>query len=376
MQITKLQIVNFKNYENVQCDFHPKFNLITGLNGEGKTNLIDAVYYLGLTRSYFNHNDTHNFRHETDVMRIAGVFDNEAKKLEIAAKLRKRKDKSFEKNKKKYDKLSEHIGLIPTVMIAPKDQQLIYEGSEERRRFLNSTISQIDKTYLSHLMEYNYVLRQRNQLLKDYGKYRQLDTSLLDIYDKNLVGAGSYIYEKRKEIVELLVPIFKDMYGKISGHSEVCDIKYRSKLAEKGFSELLAEAREKDKIMQRSTVGVHKDDLKFFNEENAIRYVGSQGQQKSFVLALKLTQYMLLKKFKEMKPIVLLDDIFDKLDGRRVMYLIQLLQEIEIGQVFITDTELDRLKLIFEELNYDFDLFEVKDNLVNKIVITKNEETS
>ncbi len=376
MQITKLQILNFKNYEDVQCDFHPHFNLITGLNGKGKTNLIDAIYYLGLTRSYFNHGDTHNYRHDMDMMRIAGQFKDGKKSFEIAAKLVKRKSKIFEKNKKKYDKLSEHIGVIPTVMIAPKDQQLIYDGSEQRRRFLNSTISQIDKKYLSHLMEYNYVLRQRNQLLKDFGKNRHLDISLLEIYDKNLVLSGTYIHQRRKEVVEEMIPVFKKMYAKISGNSEICDIEYRSKLSDAGLDELLSEAREKDKIMQRTTVGIHKDDLKFFNMENAIRYVGSQGQQKSFVMALKLTQYMMLNKSKKKKPIVLLDDIFDKLDGTRVMFLIRLLQEIEIGQVFITDTELDRLKLIFEELKYDFALFEVKEDKVFKLGITENEEAS
>lgn len=374
MQITKLQILNFKNYKDVECNFHPKFNLITGLNGQGKTNLIDAIYYLGLTRSYFNHSDTHNFRHDTDVVRIAGTFKEGKKSFETVAKLQKRKSKIFEKNKKKYDKLSEHIGMIPTVMIVPKDQQLIYEGSEERRRFLNATISQIDRSYLTHLMEYNYVLRQRNQLLKDYGKNRQLDSSLLDIYDKNLSAAGTYIYEKRKEVVEEMIPVFKEMYAKISGNSEVCDIKYRTKLGEQSLYEMLKETREKDKILQRTTVGIHKDDLKFFNEENAIRYVGSQGQQKSFVLALKLTQYRMLKKSKEMKPLVLLDDIFDKLDGKRVMYLIQLLKEIDIGQVFITDTELDRLKMIFEELKYDFSLFEIKDNKATEITIRVDEK--
>lgn len=373
MEITKLHIVNYKNYEDVRCAFHPKFNLITGLNGKGKTNLIDSIYYLGLTRSYFNHNDTHNYRHETDFIRIAGNFVQDGKTLEIVAKLKKRSSKVFEKNKKKYDKLSEHIGLIPTVMIAPKDQQLIYEGSEERRRFLNSTISQLDKEYLKQLMEYNYVLRQRNQLLKDYGKNRQLDHSLLDIYDKNLVSAGEYIFKKREEMVKKMTPVFHEIYGKISGHSEVCDIKYKSKLSENSLEELLRYSREKDLLMQRSTVGIHKDDIKFFNEENMIRYVGSQGQQKSFVLSLKLCQYMMLKELKETKPIVLLDDIFDKLDGNRVMHLIRLLQEIEIGQVFITDTEVDRLRLIFEELKYEFSLFEVKEEGVMNLN-EKNEE--
>ncbi len=366
MQITKLQIVNYKNYEDVHCSFHPKFNVITGLNGQGKTNLIDAIYYLGLTRSYFHHNDTHNYRHDTDFIRMVGHFTQENKSWDVVAKLKKRSSKVFEKNKKKYDKLSEHIGLIPTVMIAPKDQQLIYEGSEERRRFLNATISQLDQEYLRQLMEYNYVLKQRNQLLKDYGKYRKLDYALLDIYDQNLAESGSYIHHKRVELIEKMQPIFQHMYAKISGNKEICAISYKTKLGDRTLLDMLKETREKDFILQRTSVGIHKDDLSFFNEENMIRYVGSQGQQKSFVLALKLTQYSLLKQAKNTNPIVLLDDIFDKLDGKRVMQLIKLLQEVEIGQVFITDTEKDRLKSIFEELKYDFALLEVKDNQVHQ----------
>jgi DNA replication and repair protein RecF len=252
-------------------------------------------------------------------------------------------------------------------MIAPRDQQLIYEGSEERRRFLNATISQLDVEYLQHLMEYNYVLRQRNQLLKDYGKNRRLDISLIDIYDKNLVKSGEYIFKKRKELISHMIPVFHELYAKISGNSEFCDIKYKSKLNEVSFADLLQYSREKDLLLQRSTAGIHKDDIQVFNEDNMIRYVGSQGQQKSFVLALKLTQFMMLKDAKDTKPIVLLDDIFDKLDSTRVMHLIRLLKEIEIGQVFITDTELDRLRLIFEELNYDFSLFEVVDSSINEL---------
>ncbi len=374
MELTKLHIVNYKNYGEVHCDFHRHFNLITGLNGKGKTNLIDAIYYLGLTRSYFNHSDTHNFKHDTDFMRIAGNFVSGKKKVSIAAKIKKKSPKVFEKNKKKYEKLADHIGLIPTVMIAPKDQQLIYEGSEERRRFIDSTISQLDSTYLQHLIEYNYVLRQRNQLLKDYGKNRSLDLSLLDIYDKSLVEHGNYIHAKRTEMILEMTPVFHEMYSKISGNSEVCDIQYKSKLTDQPFAELLLESREKDKILQRTSTGVHKDDIKFFNEENMIRYVGSQGQQKSFILALKLSQYEILHLRQNEKPIILLDDIFDKLDGNRVMHLISLLKDIDIGQVFITDTELNRLRLIFEELKYDFSLFEVKDDNVHIISLKDKEE--
>lgn len=364
MILNHLQIINYKNYEEVQVDFHVKFNVITGLNGQGKTNLIDAIYYLGLTRSFFFNVDTHNYRHDTDFFRLVGKFSKKDKPETIVAKVKKRTPKVFERNTKKYEKLINHIGFAPIVMIAPKDQALISEGSEERRKLIDSTISQLDKDYLHHLMQYRYVLKQRNQLLKDYTKHRNIDLSLLDIYDQKLVDAGNYIYLKRKEYLNYMSPIFMEKYQIISNQQESCLFEYKSKLHEFSFKEILENAREKDKILGRTSSGIHKDDLVFFNEENMIKHVGSQGQQKSFILALKLAQFQLILNETDQKPIILLDDIFDKLDSQRVLQLIHLLQNQDLGQIFITDTENERLKSIFEELNYSFSLFEVKENKV------------
>ncbi len=364
MILRDLQIVNYKNYEDVHIEFHHKFNVITGLNGQGKTNLIDAIYYLGLTRSFFFNVDTHNYRHGIDFFRLVGTFEIADKKEKIVAKVKKRTAKVFERNSKKYEKLVDHIGFAPIVMIAPKDQSLISEGSEERRKLIDSTISQLDAAYLRHLIEYKYVLKQRNQLLKNHAAHQRIDLSLLDIYDQKLVENGQYIFQKRKEYLDFMSPIFLEKYKMISDHQENCLFQYKSKLHETDFATLLKDSREKDKILGRTSTGIHKDDIVFFNEDNMIKHVGSQGQQKSFILALKLAQFQLILNQTNRKPIILLDDIFDKLDSKRVLQLIHLLHDQDLGQIFITDTEINRLKSIFEELNYAFSLFEVKENQV------------
>jgi len=367
MILNQIQLVNYRNYKNVSVEFHKKFNVITGLNGEGKTNLIDAIYYLGLTRSFFFNTDTHNYNHGTEFFRLVGQFKHGRKKEQVVAKVQKKNPKVFERNSKKYDKLVDHIGLIPIVMIAPKDQGLITEGSEERRRFINATISQLDNIYLRNLIEYRYILKQRNELLKSTPFSRIPDPALMDIYDEKLVRTGHYIFAKRQEYLEYMSPIFFDKYKSISQEKEACEFRYKSKLIEQDFAQLLIENREKDRAMQRTSVGIHKDDISFFNEDNMIKHVGSQGQQKSFILALKLAQFELIRSKTNEKPIILLDDIFDKLDSTRVLQLIKLLKEQNLGQIFITDTEKDRLKTIFKELNYNFSLFEVADQSVTNI---------
>lgn len=366
MILSELHIVNYKNYKDVHIAFHPVFNVVTGLNGQGKTNLIDSIYYLGLTRSYFFSVDTHNYRHETDFFRIQGDFKLKQKKNKIVVKSQKKAAKIIERNNKKYSKLVEHIGKVPVVMIAPKDQGLIVEGSEERRKLVDSTISQLDDKYLNALIEYKYVLRQRNQLLKDFNG-RLLDEPLLNIYDKKMVESGKVIFDKRTEYLELMKVDFESLYSRISGDKEKCSFKYKSKLKDNSFEDLLKTARQKDLIMQRSTVGVHKDDIVFYNGSKPIKYIGSQGQQKSFILALKLAQVELIHNQTGDYPILLLDDIFDKLDSSRVMQLIELLNDFHQGQIFITDTEKDRLKIIFKELKFDFNLYEVIDGQVNKV---------
>ncbi len=368
MLISHIHIVNYKNYEDVHVDFHPQFNVITGYNGEGKTNLIDAIHYLGLTRSYFLSTDTHNYRHESDFFRLDGLFVQDETEHRIVCKTQKRKSKVFEKDAKKYERLVDHIGLIPIVMIAPKDGNIINEGSVERRRIIDTTISQLDSDYLDCLMEYNYILKQRNQLLKSDEEHR-IDLSLLDVYDQKLSITGSTIFDKRKAYLEELKDIFLDKYEFISGGKEISDLTYKSKLSETALDVLLKENRKKDLILQRTSAGVHKDDLVFLNNGSPIKFIGSQGQQKSFVLALKLAQFELIKKHRQVSPIILLDDIFDKLDSSRVMHLIKLLNNAKLGQIFITDTEKDRLNHIFEELNFDFALYEVTDNQVLPVTL-------
>lgn len=366
LQLTKLHITNYKNYDNLMIDFHPAFNIITGANGAGKTNLIDSIHYLGLARSYFQHRDLYTFRQGTKICRLAGHFIRTDKVVQYVIKLQKAQAKIVERNSKKYEKLVDHIGQIPVVMIAPKDQLLISEGSEERRKLIDATFSQIDPVYLRHLIQYKYVLKQRNQMLKA-NKFGYHDQALLDIYDEQLIQHGEYIFEKRLALLEELSPIFQNKYQLISGARESCSLKYKSKLKTDTFKTLLQANRDKDCVMQRTTVGIHKDDLAFYHAENMIRYVGSQGQQKSYILALKLAVHELIMQHTQIKPIILLDDIFDKLDGTRVRLLLDLLHQQDLGQVFITDTDTHRLNSIFKELNYEHFHYQVEDNKVRRV---------
>ena len=323
----------------------------------GKTNLLDSIYYLCMGKSHFSLPDMNVVLHNEDFFRLEGHFELGEKKHKLVAKVKPGKKKVIENNDVAYKKLMEHIGLFPVVMIVPDDTRLATEGSEGRRKFLDNALSQLDKEYLLNLIRYHSLLKQRNAALKQFAKSKNFDYKLIKTYSEQMAQPASIIFEKRKEFVQNWLPEFLKLYGLISGESEQVDCKYISKLAEADFMYLTEEAEEKDRILARTTVGIHKDDLSFQIEGYPLKKYASQGQLKSFVLATKLALYEILKNIKNVNPIFLLDDIFDKLDKHRVKHLLQLLIDKEIGQVFITDTHENRVVDIIKEFDVSYQRF-------------------
>jgi DNA replication and repair protein RecF len=371
MFLQQLKVTNFKNYEAQSIELSEKLNCFVGQNGMGKTNLLDAIHYLCMCKSGITSgSDRLLVRHGEGFFRLDGTFNRLDKKENIVVKYLSGKPKVIERNQVPYSRISEHIGLLPVVMIAPNDTQLAMEGSEERRRFWNATISQLDQQYLKHLMTYNKIVSQRNAYLK--GK-ESIKYALLDIYDEQLIAPANYILEKRKELTEILIPIFQNYYERISSGQETVGIEYKSKLLATNFETLLKENRDKDRILQRTTTGIHRDDWNFTFNGFPVKKFASQGQLKSYVLALKLAQYELLKEQKGLQPVLLLDDIFDKLDHTRVSQLLELLVQGDFGQVFITDTDKNRIATIVETFNVDYKKFIISNG---NAVLEKKEDTN
>ena len=345
---------NFKNYEQQRIDCSPLLNCFVGRNGMGKTNLLDAAYYLCMSKSYFNMPDSLIVRHGADFFRLEGHFRREERLERIVAKVQPRRKKELERNGTAYQRLSEHVGLLPVVMMAPDDTGLATEGNEERRRFLDNTLSQLDNHYLQQLIVYNKLLEQRNALLKRFAESGRYDAALLETYSMQMLGPGSYIHQARQQFMGRFQPLLQEQYAVISGQAEQIDCIYESKLNAAPLEALLEQCREKDRILQRSTAGIHRDGLEFTIGGYPLKRFASQGQLKSFVLALKLAQYRCLMAEINIPPILLLDDIFDKLDLDRVRRLLGLLLEGDFGQVFITDTDENRLGAIVERFGQDF----------------------
>lgn len=373
MHLEKITLTNFKNYASQTFSFGERLNAFVGLNGVGKTNILDAIYYLCMCKSYFLPSDSDVVLRGGDFLRLEGVFSKNNHREKIVAKVQARRKKIFERNDVPYSVLSEHIGFLPIVMIAPDDTELVKEGSEERRRFIDNTLSQLDGVYLTHLIFYNRVLEQRNSLLKKYadtegGQQSDLE-NLLGIYDKQMLPSAMYIFEKRKQFVGDFEPIFNGIYQTISDANETVKVVYDSQFEnigsqnnENGAGEtnFWLATRQKDKILQRTTFGIHRDDLRFEMGGKSVKKFGSQGQLKSFVIALKLGQYEILRGIKSEPPILLLDDIFDKLDEQRVKNLLQLIVNQAYGQIFITDTHEDRINEIFITGAFEFKIFPIE----------------
>jgi DNA replication and repair protein RecF len=364
MWLKNITLLNFKNYAAAELNFAKTVNVFVGNNGAGKTNLLDAIHYLCLCKSYFNPIDSQQIRADEDIFLVQGDFDRKEKSEKISCGLKRNQKKQFKRNKKEYDKLANHIGLFPLVMISPYDVNLIMDGSEERRKFIDNVISQTDSKYLDELIVYNKQLLNRNALLKQVAATRKLDVALLQILDEQLVLSGNKIFGKRQQFLLEFIPLFNKHYSYITDNAEIVSLNYQSQLLAQSFEELLSQAIEKDRILERTTTGIHKDELQFTIGDMPLKKFGSQGQQKSFLIALKLAQYSYLQKAKEFKPLLLLDDIFDKLDDLRVRKLMEMVSHQDFGQIFITDTGRERVLSVFKDIDIAVTLFEVAEGEV------------
>jgi DNA replication and repair protein RecF len=359
MYLQRISLINFKNIESQSFDFQQKINCFVGDNGVGKTNVLDAIYYLSFAKSYFNSVAVQNIKHGEGFFMVEGDYVLNDRSEKIVCSLKRGQKKVLKRNGKSYDKFSEHIGQIPLVIISPADRDLVTDGSDTRRKFIDGVISQQNKSYLQDLISYNKVLSQRNALLKYFAANRTFDALNLSVYDEQLSNYATKIYKVRKSFLEGFIPIFNEKYQVISGGKEHVNLKYKSQLHDFTITELLQKSLEKDKILQYTTSGIHKDDLSFEIQDFPIKKFGSQGQQKSYLIALKLAQFEFIKQQSKVIPILLLDDIFDKLDENRVSQIIELVNNDEFGQIFITDTHSERTENIVKQSNKPYQIFKL-----------------
>ncbi len=367
MHIHSLSLLQFKNYHQANFSFVSGINCFTGNNGTGKTNILDAVYYLSFCKSFSNASDIHNILFDEEFFIIQGHYQGNGTSDELYCSVKRGQKKVFKRNKKEYERLSDHIGTYPLVLIYPGDVQLILGGSEERRKFVDGVISQYNKEYLYRLIDYNKALQQRNSLLKLFAEKRYFDEVSLEIWDEQLILNGTYINEQRRAFFDSFREVFTRNHSQLSGNGEQPDIQYESALNDTPFTNLLKESRRKDLAIQHTTTGIHKDNLAFFLNGQPLKKFGSQGQQKTYVIALKLAQYQFIREVKELKPILLFDDIFDKLDPNRVSLLIKMVSGEEYGQVFITDTHTERLENILQQVNIHCRMFDIHQGKVASV---------
>ncbi|HEX8018212.1 MAG TPA: DNA replication and repair protein RecF, partial [Flavobacterium sp.] len=337
MHLNKISLFNYKNFSEVSFDFDHKINCFVGKNGIGKTNVLDAIYHLAYGKSYFNPLAVQNIKHGEEFFVIDAELEKNDRTEQIVCSLKKGQKKVLKRNGKAYDKFSDHIGFIPLVIISPADRDLIVEGSETRRKFMDSVISQLDSNYLHQLIQYQKIIVQRNALLKYFALNHVFDNDTLSIYNEQLNSFGQSIFEKRKDFLEQFIPIFNTHHQAITGSEESVQLVYESHLFDKDLLILLQENINKDRALHYTSVGIHKDDLSFEIGSHPIKKFGSQGQQKSFLIALKLAQFEFLKKQSGVKPLLLFDDIFDKLDESRVAKIIEMVNSETFGQLFISD---------------------------------------
>ena len=365
MILKRISILNYKNLEQVELDFSAKMNCFIGQNGMGKTNLLDAVYYLSFCKSATNPIDSQNMMHHQDFFVIQGFYETESGDIEeIYCGMKRRQKKQFKRNKKEYTRLSDHIGFIPLVMVSPSDSELISGGSEERRRFMDVVISQYDKEYLEALIRYNKALQQRNTLLKNEQGF---DEELMEVWEEMMAASGEVVYRKRCAFIEEFIPIFQAFYSQISQNKEEVGLVYESHAQQGNLVQLLKESRQRDQIMGYSLKGIHKDDLLMQLGDYPIKKEGSQGQNKTYLIALKLAQFDFLRRTgSHTTPLLLLDDIFDKLDASRVEQIVKLVAGDKFGQIFITDTNRDHLDKIMQKIEGEYKVFSVEDGAIHE----------
>jgi len=357
MHLEKLSLFNYKNFSEINFVFDAKINCFVGKNGIGKTNVLDAIYQLAFGKSYFNPLAVQNVRHGEEFFLIDAEFSKQGRIEQIVCSFKKGQKKILKRNGKVYEKFSDHIGFIPLVIISPADQDLIIEGSETRRKFIDSVLSQLDNQYLQHLIQYQKIISQRNALLKYFALNHVFDTETLSIYNLQLDQLGQHIFEKRADFINTFVPIFNKHHRAITGSEEEVQLRYESSLTEAPLLQLLEENIQKDRALQYTSVGVHKDDLLFEIDHYPIKKFGSQGQQKSFLIALKLAQFEFVQKESGENPILLFDDIFDKLDEHRVARIVKMIDDKQFGQLFISDTHPERTENIIKTTKQSYQIF-------------------
>lgn len=357
MYLKNISLLNYKNITEASFGFDTKINCFVGKNGVGKTNVLDAIYHLSYGKSYFNPQAVQNIKHGEEFFVIDGTFEKDGRSEQIVCSLKKGQKKVLKRNGKAYDKFSEHIGFIPLVIVSPSDNDLITEGSETRRRFIDSVISQLDAPYLQQLISYQKIIAQRNALLKYFALNHTFDKEQLSVYNEQLQPLGHSIFEKRKKFLEDFVPIFNRHHQAITNSAENVSLIYDSHLHEKGMLTLLDENLQRDRVLQFTSVGIHKDDLLFEIDGYPIKKFGSQGQQKSFLIALKLAQFEFIKQQSGVLPILLFDDIFDKLDETRVAKIVEMVNDEVFGQLFISDTHPERTENIVKSTHQSYKMF-------------------
>ena len=362
--LEKIVISDFRNIQLQELEFSPNVNCISGNNGEGKTNLLDAIYYMSMTKSAFASSDKFNFRHGTDEFSIAGTYRMEnGLSSRFALKMTGKGEKKVKRDDKMYTKVSEHVGILPIVMVSPADISMVSESGEERRRFVNAVLSQMDREYMSALQQYNRLLLQRNKMLKDM----EVDRPLLEVIDMRMSALAEPIYNARKSFVEQLKPIVSEYYKTLSGGNEQVDIEYDSELSKGDLEQIFAASFDKDRVLKHTSAGIQRDDFIFTMNGHPIRRFGSQGQQKSFLVSLKFAQYEIMKKNYGFAPILLLDDVFDKLDMARISNLLQMVASNDFGQIFITDSNKVRMSGIVDRLTQDRAYFETVSGTFSRI---------
>lgn len=354
MYLEKLRLFNFKNYRESSFDFSEQINCIVGKNGSGKTNLLDAIYFLSLTKSFIHNRDLLSITFDEEFSLLEGVFKLNGSETTISCNIQTKGGKTLLRDRKPYSRFSDHIGKFPVVLITPNDTDLIRDGAEGRRKLFDGIIAQISPQYLQNYLTYNKVLSQRNSLLKQFAEQNSFNADLLNIYTSQLIEPGKFIYKERKKFLASFLPVFIENYSALSDSNETVLINYESELEGKIFAEILKNNLETDLAAQRTTQGIHRDDFLFLMNNREIKRFGSQGQRKSFVLAIKLAQLYFIKSIKNLTPILLLDDIFDKLDAYRINQLIQLISQEEFGQVFITDAQAKRTQELLKDFKVNF----------------------
>ena len=357
--LKKISIINYKNILDKEYELDPKINCFVGDNGVGKTNILDAVYHLSMGKSYFNVKNDQLINRGKDYMLVDGVFELNNKNESIVFSLKIGEKKVLKRNGKPYKKFSNHIGLIPVVLISPYDNDLINEGSSERRKFIDSIISQNDKEYLINLIAYTRVIQYRNRLLKQYNRSVDFDLDTIKVYDDQIYKLSEPIFKARDKFIKEFTPLVLEKYKHISDDKEKISIEYKSDLINNHIENLIKDSFQKDVILQYTSVGLHKDDFVFNIDENRIKRFGSQGQQKSFLIALKLAQFDYLKNETGNSPILLMDDIFDKLDLMRVKRIVEIVNSTNFGQLFLSDTDKERIEKVLSSLNLSSKIFEV-----------------